>query len=126
MCIRDRRKVIIDNLRNWAVFSNSSPVEGIEAAIRAFHKPGQKISIYVFGDDFSGDSISQVIDTVDRLNRSNDRGEGLVRIHAVAFPVYFVMEPAKHHPNIVRFAALMRELTFRNGGTFVGLNDIRP
>ncbi len=121
-----RRKVIIDNLRNWAVFSNSSPVEGIETAIRTFHKPGQKVSIYVFGDDFSGDSISQVIDTVDRLNRSNDRGERLMRIHAVAFPVYFIMEPAKQHPNIIRFAALMRELTHRNGGTFVGLNDIRP
>jgi hypothetical protein len=63
---------------------------------------------------------------VDRLNRSNDRGERLMRIHAVAFPVYFVMEPAKQHPNIIRFAALMRELTHRNGGTFVGLNDIRP
>ena len=120
-----RRKVIIDNLRNWSVFSNSSPVEGIQAAIRAFHKPGQKISIYVFGDDFSGDSISRVIDTVDRLNQSNDRGERLVRIHAVAFPVYFIMEPQKQHPNIIRFAALMRELTWRNGGTFVGLNNIR-
>jgi hypothetical protein len=36
------------------------------------------------------------------------------------------MEPNKQHPNIIRFANLMRELTYRNGGTFVGLNDIRP
>ncbi|MGB1917367.1 MAG: VWA domain-containing protein, partial [Luminiphilus sp.] len=26
----------------------------------------------------------------------------------------------------VRFATLMRELTLRNGGSFVGLNDFRP
>ena len=117
-----RRKVIIDNLRNWNV---SSPVEGIEAAIRAFHKPGQKISIYVFGDEFTGDSISQVIDTVDRINQSNARGERLVRIHAVGFPVQFIRAPHLQTTGI-RFATLMRELTYRNGGTFVGLNDFRP
>lgn len=120
-----RRKVIMDNLRNWNVFSNSSPVEGIEAAIRAFHKPGQKISIFVFGDEFTGDSISQVIDTVDRINQSNASGERLVRIHAVGFPVQFIRAPHLQTTGI-RFATLMRELTYRNGGTFVGLNDFRP
>lgn len=120
-----RRKVIMENLRNWNVFSNSSPVEGIEAAIRAFHKPGQKISIYVFGDEFTGNSIAQVIDTVDRINQSNAKGERLVRIHAVGFPVQFIRAPHLQTTGI-RFATLMRELTYRNGGTFVGLNDFRP
>ncbi len=120
-----RRKVIMENLRNWNVFSNSSPVEGIEAAIRAFHKPGQKISIYVFGDEFTGNSIAQVIDTVDRINQSNMNGERLVRIHAVGFPVQFIRAPHLQTTGI-RFATLMRELTYRNGGTFVGLNDFRP
>jgi hypothetical protein len=119
-----RRKVIIENLRNWNVFSNSSPVEGIEAAIRAFHKPGQKISIYVFGDEFTGDSIQQVVNTVDRINQSNAQGERLVRIHAVGFPVQFIRAPHLQTTGI-RFATLMRELTYRNGGTFVGLNDFR-
>ena len=120
-----RRKVIMENLRNWNVFSNSSPVEGIEAAIRAFHKPGHKISIYVFGDEFTGNSIAQVIDTVDRINQSNAKGERLVRIHAVGFPVQFIRAPHLQTTGI-RFATLMRELTYRNGGTFVGLNDFRP
>ena len=120
-----RRKVILDNLRNWNVFSNSSPVEGIEAAIRAFHKPGQKISIYVFGDEFTGDSIAKVIDTVDRINQSNSKGERLVRINAVGFPVQFIRAPHLQTTGI-RFATLMRELTYRNGGTFVGLNNFRP
>jgi hypothetical protein len=120
-----RRKVIVENLRNWNVFSNSSPVEGIEAAIRAFHKPGQKISIYVFGDEFTGNSIEQVVNTVDRINQSNSDGERLVRIHAVGFPVQFIRAPHLQTTGI-RFATLMRELTYRNGGTFVGLNDFRP
>ena len=31
-----RRKAILDRLRTWNAFSNSSPVEGIETAIRTF------------------------------------------------------------------------------------------
>ena len=120
-----RRKVIMQNLRNWNVFSNSSPVEGITAAIQTFHKPGKKISIFVFGDEFTGDSIARVIDTVDRINRTNAQGERLVRIHAVGFPVQFIRAPHLQTTGI-RFATLMRELTYRNGGTFVGLNSFRP
>jgi len=120
-----RRKVIMQNLRNWNVFSNSSPVEGITAAIRTFYDPGKKISIYVFGDEFTGNSIAQVVDTVDRINRVGPDGNRLVRIHAVGFPVQFIRAPHLQTTGI-RFATLMRELTFRNGGTFVALNDFRP
>ena len=120
-----RRKVIMQNLRNWNVFSNSSPVEGITAAIRTFYDPGKKISIYVFGDEFTGDSIAEVVNTVDRINRADAQGNRLVRIHAVGFPVQFIRAPHLQTTGI-RFATLMRELTFRNGGTFVALNDFRP
>ena len=64
----------MQNLRNWNVFSNSSPVEGITAAIKTFYDPGKKISIFVFGDEFTGDSIARVIDTVDRINRKDAEG----------------------------------------------------
>jgi len=120
-----RRKVIIDTLRNWNVFSNSSPVEGITQAIKSFHTPGKRISIYVFGDEFTGNSISQVVDTVNRINGVDAEGNHLVRIHAVGFPVQFIRAPHLQTTGI-RFATLMRELTYRNGGTFVGLNDFRP
>jgi hypothetical protein len=120
-----RRQVIMQNLRNWNVFSNSSPVEGITQAVRTFYDPGKKISIYVFGDEFTGDSIAQVVDTVDQINRAAADGEQRVRIHAVGFPVQFIRPPNLQTTGI-RFATLMRELTYRNGGTFVGLNDFRP
>ena len=120
-----RRQVIMQNLRNWNVFSNSSPVEGITQAIRTFYDPGKKISIFVFGDEFTGESITQVVDTVDRINREDAQGNRLVRIHAVGFPVQFIRAPHLQTTGI-RFATLMRELTYRNGGTFVGLNDFRP
>jgi hypothetical protein len=120
-----RRKVIMQNLRNWNVFSNSSPVEGITAAIRTFYDPGKKISLYVFGDEFTGDSIASVVETVDRINQTDAEGNRLVRIHGVGFPVQFIR--ASHLQTTgIRFATLMRELAYRNGGTFVALNDFRP
>jgi hypothetical protein len=120
-----RRQLILRNLANWNAFSNSSPVEGITQAVRSFYDRDKKISIYVFGDEFTGRSIEEVVLTVDRLNAEAGTGERRVRIHAVGFPVQFIRPPELQDTGI-RFATLMRELTHRNGGTFVGLNDFRP
>ncbi len=117
-----RRQAIMQRLRTWNPFSDSSPVEGIVAAIRTFYSPDKKISLYVLGDEFSGGSIAQVVDTVDRLNRAGPGGERLVRIHAIGFPTIF-SQPRRYQTTGIRFATLMRELTRRNGGTFVALND---
>lgn len=117
-----RRQQIMQRLRTWNPFSNSSPVEGIVAAIRTFYQPGRKISLYVLGDDFTGNSISDVVDTVDRINVADQTGERLVRIHGIGFPVV-LSQPERYRMGGFRFSALMRELARKNGGTFVGLND---
>ncbi|MDO8273526.1 MAG: VWA domain-containing protein [Gammaproteobacteria bacterium] len=118
-----RRQTIISTLRNWSPFSNSSPVEGVTAAINTYYSPDKKISIYVMGDDFQpGGSITNVIETIDRLNAKDENGNPMVRIHGVGFPVIFALEP-RYHQSAYRYANLMRELTQRNGGTFVGLNS---
>ena len=116
-----RRRVIIRTLRSWRTFSNSSPVEGITQAIRTFYDPGKKISIYVYGDEFSG-SIRQVLDAVERINPKDKEGKTRVRIHAVGFPV---PSSAPEHFQLTNrhYAALMRQLTHENGGAYVGLND---
>lgn len=119
-----RRKAIISRIRTWNPFSNSSPVEGINTAISTFYSPDKKISLYVFGDDFTGRSIEEVIDTVDKLNPKDAQGNSRVRIHAVGFPVLFA-NPRAMQMGGARFANLMRELTRRNGGAFVGLNTFR-
>lgn len=113
-----RRRAIMTRLQTWQPFSNSSPVEGIEKAVITYWAPDKKISIYVFGDDFQGDSVEQVVDTVDRINRADKDGNRRVRIHAVGFPVIFHSGNTK---SAFQFASLMRELTYRNNGTFVGL-----
>lgn len=119
-----RRRIVIDQLRTWHPFSNSSPVEGITAAIRSFYSPDRKISLYVFGDDFTGRSMEPVLETVKNLNRENPDSEPMVRIHAIGFPVQF-QGNAGQNSSGARFAALMRELAHQNNGTFVGLNDFR-
>lgn len=118
-----RRSAIISRLSRWQPFSNSSPVEGIQAAIKRFYARDKRISIYVFGDDFARGSIQTVVDTVDRLNRADSSGRRRVRIHTIGFPVHLVDEDIPQH--VVRFAALMRKLAEDNNGSFVGLNSSR-
>lgn len=114
-----RRKAILDRFRNWQAFSNSSPSEGIIAAVRTFWAKDRPISIYVFGDEFTGPSIQEVVDTVDRINRAAGTGERLVRIHSLGFPI-----PGQYPQHTsMRYATLMRILSARNGGVFVGLPE---
>ncbi len=114
-----RRKAILERFRGWQAFSNSSPSEGIIAAVRTFWTKDHPISIYVFGDEFTGPSIQEVVDTVDRINRAAGSGERLVRIHSLGFPI-----PGQYPQHTsMRYATLMRILSARNGGVFVGLPE---
>jgi len=60
-----------------------------------------------------------VVDTVDRINRAGGSGERLVRIHSLGFPI------GNQYPQhtSMRYATLMRILSARNGGVFVGLPE---
>ena len=114
-----RRRAILDRFRKWQAFSNSSPSEGIIAAVRTFWTRDHPISIYVFGDEFTGPSIQEVVDTIDRINRVAGTGERLVRIHSLGFPI-----PGQYPQHTsMRYATLMRILSARNGGVFVGLPE---
>jgi hypothetical protein len=114
----EQRRLVMDRIRNWAPFSNSSPIEGIDEAIRTYRASDKKISLYVFGDEFTGSSIDAVVKGVDLLNREVN-GERRVRIHAFGFPV----RPDAPQFTSIRFATLMRIICQRNGGTFLGLQE---
>ena len=122
---RIRRQAILTRMQRWRPFSNSSPVEGIQAAIQTYYAKNKKISLYVLGDEFSGPSITDVIDQVERINRADHQGRRRVRIHAIGFPVQF---DARNPDDTTgrRFSTLMRELCRRNDGTFIGLNSYTP
>lgn len=116
-----RREAIINTMRTWRPFSDSNPADGIIYAINAFWSADKKISIYVFGDEFSGQSVETVVRQIEQVNVMNSTGERLVRIHAVGFPLLDV-GGGGIPPTARQFAQLMRVLCDRNGGTFVALN----
>ena len=114
-----QRRNVVNRLRSWTPFSASSPAEGIIEAVRAYGNQNYKISIYVFGDEFTGDSIESVVRTVDSINRTGADGRRQVRIHALGFP----LDPSFPPVTQTRFATLMRIISERNGGAYVGLNQ---
>ncbi len=116
-----RREAIVNTMRTWRPFSDSNPADGIIYAINTFWSPDKKISIYVFGDEFTGGSVENVVRQIEAVNAVGDGGERLVRIHAVGFPL--IDAGGGGVPQSARqFAQLMRILCDRNGGTFVALN----
>lgn len=118
-----RRRAVLNALQNWRSFSDSSPVEGIERAIRTHARPGRKLSIYVLGDEFTGSSIEQVVRRIRVINPKDSSGKPRARIHAIGFPTQFSRGGAS--PTGIRFATLMRILCHENGGAFVGLTTTR-
>ena len=106
------RKNVKKGLRHWQSFSNSSPVEGLEIALRTYGNKRNKISIYIVGDDYTGSSYDSVINTLQRLNINKTTGEAKVRVHSIGF-----LSPYGSH----RFPTLMRAVVEQNRGAFLGL-----
>ena len=107
-----RRSSVISLFRNWKSASNSSPVEGLEVALKRYVNPNQKVSIYIFGDDYTGSSYDSVIGTLKQANANRITGKPLARVHAIGF-----LSPTSNG----RFETLMREVTRQNNGTFIAL-----
>lgn len=110
------RARIVERMKTWQAFSDSDPTDGIEIAIRNYWAPDKRISIYVVGDEFTGDSIQKALDNVTRVNRTDDQGRRRVRIHGIGFP-----EGGMAPYTNIRFSALMRAMCEQNNGTFVGI-----
>ncbi|NNJ64313.1 MAG: hypothetical protein HKP16_02020 [Xanthomonadales bacterium] len=62
---------------------------------------------------------------MDNLNQAHRGADRLVRIHALGFPVHF-SQGKTPSAAAIKFAALMRELSYNNGGTFIGLTSLQP
>lgn len=112
---------IIAALANFTVFSDSNPTEGIVEAVNTFYQPGKKISIYYMGDDFPEGQVEAVARYIEKINKSDEFGNRLVRIHAIGFPTQIA---GGQMVNAVRFSNLMRTLCERNGGSFIALSTL--
>ena len=101
-----------DSLGIWQSFSNSSPVEGLETALKLYGGKREKISVYIVGDDFTGSSYDEVISVLRRLNINKSTGEPKTRIHSIGFLSEYGSD---------RYSTLMRNVAERNRGAFLGL-----
>ncbi len=106
------RKTVLDIMKTWYSNSNSSPVEGLEVALKTYAKPGASLAIYILGDEYSGGSYDPVIKSLNRLNTDKTTGERIARVHAIGF---VSGQPTN------KFSTLMREVTKQNRGTFLAL-----
>jgi hypothetical protein len=113
---RGNRRMIANAMRNWQVFSSSNPTRGLLEALTRYGNRDQRISVYLFGDDFMrGSSVEAVLREVERLNRPDERGRRAARIHGIAF-----VAPASDR---LRYARFLRAVADRNDGTWVALSE---
>jgi hypothetical protein len=112
-----QRARILTTMVNWKPYSNSSPVEGIGAAVQGWWAADKKISVYVIGDDFTGSSVEAALAAVRKYNPVDRQGRHRIRIHAIGMPA------GAGSPGLInkRFSVLMRAMCDENEGTFVGL-----
>ena len=108
------RGVAKARLRGWSSASVSNPERGILTAVRDLYRPGRKMAIFVFGDDYQGTDYDNFLAAVRAgVDRHASRGAAL-RIHAFGFE-------SGQAPNRNQYATLMRELTGRHDGAFLAL-----
>ena len=108
---RISRTTALDKLKTWRAWSNSSPVEGLETALKVYASRSDPVSIYVLGDDFTGKSFEAVTSTINRWNIDRNTGERRAIIHGIGFS-WGLGD---------RYATLMREIANQNNGVFIGL-----
>jgi hypothetical protein len=121
----DRRDQIKRTLRRYQQDSISNPVPGIYNAIRfLFDKDNaeMRMGIYVFGDEFV-EVADPVIRRLDELNPADENGDRRVVINAIGFPTTIRYTFSMGNTGL-KFANLMRTVTYQHGGAFIALQDL--
>jgi hypothetical protein len=124
---KETRDAIKRTLRRYDQDTVSNPVPGIYRVLKTLYdanNPDMKLGIYVFGDEFNAsDSADAVINQLDKLNPADENGNRKVVINAVGFPTTIRYQFSMGNTGL-RFANLMRTVTYQHGGAFIALQDL--
>ena len=116
------RQQALNRISVHSVLSTSDPERGIETAIRDLKSglgEGERMGVYVLGDDFRGSTESFLAD-LDRLNPANRAsGERPVSISAVGFPTMSNPFQIGRPQGNVRFANIMRRIAESHDGVLI-------
>ena len=121
----DTRSAIKRTLRRYDADTISNPVPGIYRAIRTLYDPKDekmRMGIYVFGDEFT-ETADPVLRRLEELNPADENGQRKIVINAVGFPTTIQFQFSMGNTG-VKFANLMREVTYRHGGAFIAVQDL--
>jgi hypothetical protein len=125
----DNRRWIFEEIENWADLSDSNPRRGLVSAIDRYYDPEKTIALFVLGDDFSAgaEAIDAVVAEVEARNIGPANGTPRVRIHTVAFPVFYSQQSYAMFMNSTGadLATLMSQLSQGNDGSFLALSSRR-
>jgi hypothetical protein len=123
----ERRDEIKRRLRRYEQDTVSNPVPGVLNAMRYLfdrENPNMRMGIFVFGDEFnSPDSADKVINTLEQLNPADENGNRRVVINAIGFPTTIRYQFSMGNTGL-RYANLMRTVTYLHGGAFIALQDL--
>ena len=122
---RETRDLIKRDLRRYDQDTVSNPVPGIYRAFTSLYdakNEEMKMGIYVFGDEFT-DTADAVVRRLDQLNPADENGNRKVVINAVGFPTTIRYQFSMGNTGL-KFANLMRTITYLHGGTFIALQDL--
>ena len=81
-----------------------------------------KMGIYIIGDEFTG-TADAVIRRLDELNPADEKGERKIVINAIGFPTAVRYQLSAGNTGL-KYANLMREVTYQHGGAFVAVSDL--
>lgn len=119
------RSAIKQALNDYNIFSNSNPVPGIVRALRNLldkDDPDMRMTIFILGDEFTG-TADAVLKRLEELNPKDKDGKRRVVINAIGFPTAVRMGFSMDNTG-VKYANLMREVTYQHGGAFIALQEI--
>ncbi|VAX08085.1 Secreted protein, containing von Willebrand factor (VWF) type A domain [hydrothermal vent metagenome] len=108
-----QRASVLKAMRSWSASSSSSPLEGIEVALRTYAQKTDSLALYIFGDDYTGGSYDKSVARVNQLNTNKRTGKKVARIHGIGF--------ISGNRPIAKFSTFMREVARQNNGTFMAL-----
>jgi hypothetical protein len=121
----ESREMVKQALYNYDIFSNSNPVPGIVRILRTLveaDNPEMRVTIFILGDEFTG-TADAVLRRLDELNPKDEKGKRRVVINAIGFPTAVKMGFSMGNTG-VKYANLMREVTYQHGGAFIALQEI--
>lgn len=124
---KETRDDIKRTLRRYNAESVSSPVPGLRRVFSTLYDANNekmKLGIYVFGDEFAtGETADSVLKWVDEHNPVDEHGDRKAVINCIAFPTTIRYTFSMGNTGL-RYSNLMREICYRNGGTFIALQDL--